>query len=275
MTYINSPFNYTGNKFKLLPQIAPILTSSDTDTFFDVFGGGGVVWGNMLPHFDKVIFNDIITDLQYLHSLLIQKPSETIEKVKELCVAKDDQPGYVELRTSYNEEKSKQQRAMKLYALMLCCTNNMLRFNKKGGFNQTFGKRTFNPNTEKKLKEWTEHIIPLKDKLKCQSSSYNNIKKPLEKTLFYMDPPYMHTEAGYNAYWSEKLENDLYKFCIDLNKESHNFAISGVIEYDGNINKNLSKLEKDFNCKYLEMDYNKVSRSKNNKNIKEVIITNF
>lgn len=34
-----SPLNYTGGKFKLLPQILPLFPDK-TDTFVDLFGGG-------------------------------------------------------------------------------------------------------------------------------------------------------------------------------------------------------------------------------------------
>ena len=36
--YIKSPLNYTGGKYKLLPQIIPIFPS-DINTFVDLFGG--------------------------------------------------------------------------------------------------------------------------------------------------------------------------------------------------------------------------------------------
>lgn len=36
--YIKSPLNYTGGKYKLLPQIIPMLPSN-INTFVDLFGG--------------------------------------------------------------------------------------------------------------------------------------------------------------------------------------------------------------------------------------------
>lgn len=38
---IKSPLNYTGGKFKLLPQILPLFPN-EINTFVDLFGGGGV-----------------------------------------------------------------------------------------------------------------------------------------------------------------------------------------------------------------------------------------
>ena len=40
--YINTPFNYTGSKFKLLEQIYQHFPDKkEVDTFYDVFAGGG------------------------------------------------------------------------------------------------------------------------------------------------------------------------------------------------------------------------------------------
>ena len=52
---INSPLNYTGNKFKLLKQIMPYL-NNQSDKFVDVFAGSGLVGLN--SDCSKVILND-------------------------------------------------------------------------------------------------------------------------------------------------------------------------------------------------------------------------
>ena len=53
---VKSPLNYTGGKFKLLPQILPLLPN-DIDTFIDLFGGGLNVGVNVKAN--KIIYNDI------------------------------------------------------------------------------------------------------------------------------------------------------------------------------------------------------------------------
>ena len=39
MGYVKSPLNYTGGKFKLLPQLQEIIPKG-IDTFVDLFAGG-------------------------------------------------------------------------------------------------------------------------------------------------------------------------------------------------------------------------------------------
>jgi site-specific DNA-adenine methylase len=93
----------------------------------------------------------------------------------------------------------------------------MMRFNLKFEYNQTFGKRTFNPSTEKKLNDYIEYITPYKDKILFSSKSFSEIKitKP---SMIYIDPPYTGSEAGYNVYWKKNNDNDLYKYCKELDR---------------------------------------------------------
>jgi len=59
---VQPPFNYTGSKYRLLPQLMPLFDYSRPAPV-DLFAGGGSVWCNLVPHFDRVIASDIIRDL--------------------------------------------------------------------------------------------------------------------------------------------------------------------------------------------------------------------
>jgi DNA adenine methylase len=58
---IKSPLNYTGGKFKLLPQILPLFPDN-IDTFVDLFAGGLNVKAN------KIVANDYMKPLVDLYS---------------------------------------------------------------------------------------------------------------------------------------------------------------------------------------------------------------
>ncbi len=153
---IETPFNFTGSKFKLLPQILPELDYSKRK-FIDVFCGGGSIYTNTLDKYDQVLVNDIISDLIGIHQGILLN-DEIIDSTKIICPEKTDETAYTNLRDNYNNEPS----ADKLWALMLSCTSNMMRFNQKFKFNQTFGKRSWNANTEKKVEVFKNHIRKLK-----------------------------------------------------------------------------------------------------------------
>lgn len=53
---IKSPLNYTGGKFKLLPQILPMFPDN-IDNFYDLFCGGANVGANATAK--RVYCNDI------------------------------------------------------------------------------------------------------------------------------------------------------------------------------------------------------------------------
>lgn len=219
--YINTPFNYTGSKFKLLEQILPHFDYTK-NTFVDMFDGGGSVYTNVLDKFNKIYVNDIIEELIGIHKELL-KSDDIIFKTKELCVDKDDQEGFIKLRSDYNENKTPE----KLWSLMLSSTNNMMRFNKSFLYNQTFGFRTWNISTEKKVTEFTNHIRQYKDKIKFKSTHFNNIPI-IENTFYYADPAYGYilnkneignkqiSEAGYNCYYEKQDDIQLYNYLHKL-----------------------------------------------------------
>ena len=62
---IQSPLNYTGGKFKLLPQILPLFPK-EIDCFVDLFCGGCNVGINVKSN--KVNYNDLNRHLLYLYN---------------------------------------------------------------------------------------------------------------------------------------------------------------------------------------------------------------
>jgi len=240
-------------------------------TFFDVFAGGGSVYTNILDKYDAVLVNDIILDLIKIHKSLILDDS-FVNLVKSIVPEKTDKESFLELRNSYNKTKTPE----KLYALMLSCTNNMMRFNKSF----EFGERGYSEATENKITVWKEHVKPFIDKIIFVSLDFEKLFKPdiIDKSMFYLDPPYSETEAGYNAYWSKNSDRRLYKFIHKINDGKGSFMLSGVKgkHKKGEESWIINELIKDgFNVMEIDCSYEKVARIKNNKESVEVIIKNY
>ena len=280
--YIDSVMNYTGSKFKLLNQILPLFDYTKP-YFVDVFAGGGSVYTNILDRYQKVIVNDIISDLVGIHQNLTIDDI-IISETKELCPGKNNALKFTELRNSYNLEPT----PAKLWALMLSSTNNMMRFNQKFKYNQTYGDRGWNSNTDKKVESFVNHIRQYKDNIKFTSKPFYEIPVSSNKIMFYCDPPYGRiknedgtigkkqiSEAGYNAFWKEDDDKRLYEYLHLINKSGSSFMVSGVLKHDGKVCWMLNKLIQDgFKYHELKFDYNKVSR-KGDKETLEVIIMNY
>lgn len=284
--YINPPFNYSGSKLKLLDQILPLFDYSK-DYFIDLFCGGGSVYTNVLDKYKKLLINDVIGDLIEIHKKLGTNPQEFIESVRKLAKTKEDQQLYLELKKNYNQEKNLDNRAIMLFSLMLTCTNNFMRFNLKGEFNQSWGRREWNDSTEKKVNEFVDHLAKHKGKIYYSSKHFDNVKitKP---SMVYLDPPYSAiqdengnitnkkiSEAGYSAYFNKDDDMKLYNYIIELNKQGHSFMVSGLLEHDEKQSWLMNKLLKDrFNHKEMNFDYNGVSRKGDKKSV-ELIIKNY
>lgn len=266
---IETPFNYTGSKYKLLNQLLPEFDYSKSD-FIDLFCGGGSVYTNVVDKYEIVAVNDIISDLIGIHQQLLVS-DDIIEITKSLCPTKTDSQSFLQLRKDYNQNPSPE----KLWALMLSCTSNMMRFNQKFQFNQTFGKRTWNSSTESKVKNFTNHIRQYATKIKFTSQTFDSVEISSDKYMVYCDPPYSNTEAGYNAYWKKDDDVKLYNYLLDVDRKGSSFMISGSLKHAGEGCKLLEDLIKDgFFHKVLEHDYNKVSRV-GNKQTQEIIIKNY
>jgi adenine-specific DNA-methyltransferase len=281
--YVQTPFNFTGSKYKVLDQIIPNMDTTSMQDFVDLFAGGGSVYTNVIKLYRNIIVNDKIRELIEIHERLLID-DQIIHDVKKLVVEKDDAEGYGRLRESFNEYPT----AEKLWALMLCCQNNMMRFNQQFKFNQTFGKRTYNTSTEKKVREFVEHLRPEKGRINFISMNFDEV--PIMKnTFYYVDPPYgfedkdgrigkkQISEAGYNAYYSAVDDMVLFEYLRKIDEIGSQFMISGLLEHNGKKSWLLNKLIKEgYNWKELEYDYHKVSRQKEvDKKSREIIIMNY
>lgn len=278
MNYINPPFNYTGSKFSLLPQILPLFDRS-RPCFIDLFCGGGSVFANALPLYQSVVANDRIGELIGAHEGLLALGADFVATVKQHCVAKDDQVGYHALRDKFNKERTSAQ----LMALMLCCTNNMMRFNRKLEFNQTFGKRTFSDATQAKCDAFIAACSPhySSGSLKFRAGHFGSIGDVVSdwsQVMLYCDPPYEGTEAGYNAYWERNMEHELYDLLKRVDAAGGRWALSGVRggHKDADESPVIRRLIGDgYGVTEIQHDYSKVARNKDEKRGQEVLIRNY
>jgi DNA adenine methylase Dam len=260
---LQSPFNYTGSKYRLLSQL--FLNFPPTEIIYDIFVGGGAVSLNV-NH--KVIANDIITPLiQFYQWLQIVPWDEIVLEIQKRNIPKDNKDKYLELRDRFNKDKN----FIDFYILCCCCTNNMMRFNKKHLFNQTWGKRNFNPSTEQKLNAYHDKLYKNHNIVFLNKNFYDI---EIDDGFVYLDPSYYFiSEAGYNAYWSMALESKLYDFIDNLNRKGVKFVLSGVLEHKGKTNPFKDRMVK-YDVVSLIMDYKKVAK-KQEGITQEVIVKNF
>ena len=263
-----SPLNFTGAKDQQMLGLSYFFPK-DVDTFYDVFAGGLSV--TIISDYQKIVANDIITPMiEFYKEMQELNLEDFLYNVKAFAIPKDSPEDYAIARELFNKESN----PYLFFALVSSCTNNMMRFNKKLKFNQTFGKRTINDNTIFKLTNYHKEIN--KKNITFTSLPYREFltKQVFSKNDFvYLDPPYLITEAGYNAYWSMEDERMLYYMLEMLNEQGIRFIMSNVSEHNGKVNPFLHRLT-GFEIIEVPFEYEKVARKKG-KGTKEIIVKNF
>lgn len=283
-TYIKSPLNYIGGKYKLLPQIIPLFPDS-INTFVDLFSGGANVGINVKAK--KYYFNDMNYRVNELFRFFNMHSSGELvnminSRIKKYKLSKTNKNAYLKLRKDYNNNPN----PLDLYVLVSYSYNYQFRFNNSMKFNNPFGKNrsSFNKNMEEHLKVFVEklHTIDAHFTDKMFDKFDTSILSP--KDFVYMDPPYLITTGNYNdgnrgfVNWGEKQEKLMYKLMDNLTMHHIKYALSNVLEHKGRSNDSLKKYIKSHDnifVNHLEYTYRNSSYNTKNKESDEIILTNY
>lgn len=301
---IQSPLNYTGGKFKLLPQILPLFPSQ-IDCFVDLFCGGCNVGINVSAN--RYVYNDSCEPLINLYSVMQTMESEDfLCKVEKLiqkyklsnvklngyefynCSSADglgsyNKEKYLMLRSDFNSlSKKDSDYYVMLYVLIVFAFNNQIRFNSSGKFNLPIGKRDFNQNMYKKLNNFLS-LLHSQNAIFTHNDFRNfDISKLTPNDFVYVDPPYLITCAVYNEQggWTENDEKDLLCFLDSLSKKNIRFALSNVLEAKGNVNQILKhwiENRTDYTMIDLNYSYNNSNyqRQKKKHTTREILVVNY
>ena len=281
MVMVKSPLNYTGGKYKLLPQLLPLFPK-EIGTFYDLFGGGFNVGVNVEA--ERHIYNDKLHPITKLLLDMYQNDVSTLlenidKYIADYGLSKTNKEGYLRLRSDYNKIPEPFRPSCALYALLAHSFNNQIRFNGKGEFNQSFGKREFNPTLRKRFIAFVDKLQTLD--VRFYSKDFREFKVDAfdKRDFIYCDPPYLLSLANYNENggWTERDEKDLYTFLNGLGGKVR-WAMSNVLETKG---KRHSLLEswvrkRGYKIHYLNADYsNSNHQRKKYKPDVEILITNY
>lgn len=293
---IKSPLNYTGGKFKLLPQILPLFPNN-IDNFYDLFCGGTEVGVNVKAN--KIYCNDInnvlIDVLYYFKSNTHVKILEEVENIihrYELSesniygyeyygcnsnngLAKYNKEKYLKLRKDYNDGN---RHPIMFYTMLIFAFNNYIKFNKNNEFTTAVNKRDFNNNLRKKLAQYIDRIHNINIDFNNESFEKIEISRLSSADFIYCDPPYLITCANYNDKWNEEDEINLLGKLDELNSKGIRFALSNVLEHKGKSNDILKEWAKKYNIHMLLSNYancNYQTKDRRSNGSLEVLITNY
>jgi len=302
--YIQSPLNYTGGKYKLLPQILPLFPE-DISTFVDLFCGGGNVGINVRA--DRILLNDSNSYVTSILKLFQKTTSSELERmifkiIKEYALSLSTENGYDyygcqsadglatynrerfnKLREDFNNRKKKDEKYYcMLYVLIIYAFNNQLRFNSSGEFNLPVGKRDFNIKMRNKLSTFV-NALHNKGNVEIINTDFRKINPHnlTPEDFVYADPPYLVTCATYNEQnaWNRDSEVSLLNYLDSLTRLDIHFALSNVLSNGEKQNDILIEwLERhpEYQVHNLKFDYSNSNYQKKDKgSASEVLITNY
>lgn len=284
--YIKSPMNYTGGKYKLLPQILPLFPT-EINTFVDLFTGGGNIAVNV--NANKIIANDfephIIGIYKTFQKYEIEELIKTIEvAIQAFGLTIENADNFNNFRAYYNkhiEDGYSFIMPIMLYVLICYSFNHQFRFNSKGEFNMPFGKNRSQWNDTMKKNLINFHKAITEKNIIFTNKDFNELKidKLSSNDFVYCDPPYLITCATYNEKdgWNENSERKLLELLDKLNSQNVKFALSNVLFSKGKTNDILIEWSKKYNVHHLDYTYQNCNYHTKDKESKpdEVLITNY
>ena len=284
--FIKSPMNYTGGKYKLLPQILPLFPT-EIDTFVDLFTGGGNIAVNVEAK--KIIANDNETHIIDIYKTFQKYEIEELIKTIELAIQRfgltiENADNFNNFRTYYNkhiEDGYSFIMPIMLYVLICYSFNHQFRFNSKGEFNMPFGKNRSQWNDTMKKNLINFHKVITEKNIIFTNNDFNELKidKLTSNDFVYCDPPYLITCATYNEKdgWNQTHEKDLLTLLDRLNSKGVKFALSNVLFSKGKTNDILIEWSKKYNVHHLDYTYQNCNYHTKDKDSKpdEVLITNY
>lgn len=282
-TYIKSPLNYIGGKYKLLKQIIPLFPES-IETFVDLFSGGANVGINVDA--SRYIFNDMNDKINEMFRFFAtQNVDELISKIKnridDFCLSKTNEEGFIKFRKQYNKNPN----PLDLYVLVSYSYNYQFRFNSSMEFNNPFGRNRsrFSENMEKNLRLFVEKLNTIDATFTDELFDDIDISNLGTSDFVYLDPPYLITTGNYNdgnrgfVNWDDEQEKKMYKLMEQLSNQGVRYALSNVLTHKGKENTLLKEFIETHpvEVNYLDFNYNNSSHNSKGKGSVEVLITNY
>jgi DNA adenine methylase Dam len=285
MEYIKSPLNYTGGKFKLLPQLLELFPK-DINTFVDLFGGGGNVAVNVEAK--RIIYNDVVWQVpEMLGAFRSCGATECLriidQYIERYSLTQDNKEGFLRLRKLYNTATVMD--PILLYTLICYSFNSQIRFNSKWEFNGSFGRdrSSFNPALREKFVAFVNRLQEINIEFSARDFKRVNIAGLGKGDLVYCDPPYLVTCAVYNDGkrgfngWTAEDDKKLFERLDTLDRAGVKFALSNMMESKGKSNDALTEWAKKYHVHYMESTYNNCNYQKKSRDSRdvEVLITNY
>ena len=286
VTFIKSPMNYIGNKYKLLKQLYPLFPN-DINNFIDLFCGGTDVSINTQA--TNKYANDINTNIIDIYRTFQNKTINEImdfinARIKEFQLTRFNTEGYLKYRDLYNTNPEYHS-SLDLFVLSRFAFNNKISFNTNYEFNGSFGYNHSDFNLTQRANTRAMHAAI--QNIQFSSMDFRNFdisKFTNPNDFLYVDPPYLISDAQYNtgprainSKWDVQDDIDLYAFLDKANEQGLKWAMSNIVAHKGKENVTLIEWSEKYNVHDIFSDYSRAvyNKTKTTEPTIEVLITNY
>lgn len=283
MIFTKAPFNYIGNKYRIIDKIQEYFPRR-INTMVDLFCGGCDVVINTSANFRHA--NDINFFVVEICREIQNNKIDFIlsyidETIRVWGLTKEDREAYIKFRDYYNVTRN----PLDLYVLICFSFNYQFRFNSSHEYNNPFGKNrsSFNNVMRRNLIEFKRRI----DDIIFTSMDFIDFDYSILQRgdFLYADPPYLISCGSYNdgkrgfRGWTQHDDYQLLDILKGLSERGILFALSNILEHKGERNDFLINwaLNNGYFVHNIDFNYNNCnyhSRNKENRT-QEVLITNY
>lgn len=213
------------------------------DRYFEPFLGGGAVLYALLEKnkTTEAFGNDVCKPLIDFWNVLKKDPKTVLSEYETRwnLLQKEGHTYFYKVRDVFNRDQDPHD----LLFLSRTCVNGLIRFNKKGEFNNSLHhtRRGITPERLKQiLFNWSNNI----QNATFVSDDYQKILSEVKPNDFvYLDPPYFHTNG---RYYGKINYNKFLQFLQELNRKNIKYALSfdgkrGEKDYTTQMPKDLYK----------------------------------
>lgn len=203
MSLNKSFLKWAGSKYRLLPQLLPILDKLVDPELNQVFVEPFVGAGNVSLNFNKLnsfILSDSSLLLMHMYYYIKSDPNLFIKNsMKYFEIESNDVDYFKSIVKKFNNESDMSKKIEMFIYLNRNCFNGLMRFNSLGNFNTPFGRY----KTPKFPKDeiMNMHSFLTKNEVQLINRDY---KVVLENCMFgdlvYCDPPYLNTFSLYDKH---------------------------------------------------------------------------
>lgn len=284
------PFlKWPGSKTRVMSELASHLPTDGVTTLVEPFVGSGAVFLN--TDYQRYFLADVNPDLINAFMQAKNNCKALIDVTKALFEQMNSPQGYLDVRREFNATRPAQsgmhvcvtshvyqqtdtalQRAAQFIFLNRHGFNGLMRYNRNGEFNVSYGKYAAPYFPETELLHFSQKANSCDVTFKVAGFTETLHVAPTVKTVFYCDPPYLAASesANFTQYHSGSFGPQHHKEMVSLLREIKSYSTASVV-ISGSNTEETASIYREFCLHEIEVSRSISCKKEGRKKASEVI----